>query len=83
MTKVIITIGTLISMSCDQVDKQELSETLNNIQDMKEWMIEDRNNGVIDPDYAEYYIMWLEDSEQLIIEYTNKIRLSKDNIINK
>lgn len=58
-------------MSCAQVDKQELSETLNNIQDMKEWMIEDRNNGVIDPDYAEYYIMWLEDSEQLIIEYTN------------
>ena len=71
MTKIIITIGTLISMSCAQVDKQELSETLNNIQDMKEWMIEDRNNGVIDPDYAEYYIMWLEDSEQLIIEYTN------------
>ena len=58
-------------MSCGQVDKQELSETLNNIQDMKEWMIEDRNNGVIDPEYAEYYIMWLEDSEQLIIEYTN------------
>ena len=71
MTKIIITIGTLISMSCGQVYKQELSETLNNIQDMKEWMIEDRNNGVIDPDYAEYYIMWLEDSEQLIIEYTN------------
>ena len=71
MTKIIITIGTLISMSCGQVDNQELSETLNNIQDMKEWMIEDRNNGVIDPDYAEYYIMWLEDSEQLIIEYTN------------
>ena len=30
-------------MSCGQVDKQELSETLNNIQDMKEWMIEDRD----------------------------------------
>ena len=71
MTKIIITIGTLISMSCGQVDKQELSETLNNIQDMKEWMIEDRNNGVIDSVYAEYYILWLEDSEQLIVEYTN------------
>jgi hypothetical protein len=71
MTKIIITIGTLISMSCGQVDKQELSETLNNIQDMKEWMIEDRNNGVINPIHAEYYILWLEDSEQLIIEYTN------------
>jgi uncharacterized membrane protein (DUF441 family) len=71
MTKIIITIGTLISMSCGQVDNQELSETLNNIQDMKEWMIEDRNNGVIDSVYAEYYILWLEDSEQLIVEYTN------------
>ena len=71
MTKIIITIGTLISMSCGQVDNQELSETLNNIQDMKEWMVEDRNNGVIDSVYAEYYILWLEDSEQLIVEYTN------------
>ena len=60
-----------MTMSCGQENNQELAETLNNIQDMKEWMIEDRNNGVIDPDYAEYYIMWLEDSENLIIEYTN------------
>ena len=59
-----------MSMSCGQVDKRELDETLNNIQNMKEWMIEDRNNGVIDSVYAEYYILWLEDSEQLIVEYT-------------
>ena len=71
MNKIIITIGTLMSMSCGQVDKRELDETLNNIQDMKEWMIEDRNNGVIDSVYAEYYILWLEDSEKLIVEYTN------------
>ena len=71
MIKIIITIGTLMTMSCGQENNQELAETLNNIQDMKEWMMEDRNNGVIDPDYAEYYIMWLEDSENLIIEYTN------------
>lgn len=71
MTKIIITIGTLISMSCGQVDNRELDETLNDIQDMKEWMIEDRNNGVIDSVYAEYYILLLENSEQLIVEYTN------------
>jgi uncharacterized membrane protein (DUF441 family) len=71
MTKIIITIGTLISMSCGQVDNRELDETINNIQDMKEWMIEDRNNGVIDSVYAEYYILLLENSEQLIVEYTN------------
>ena len=71
MNKIIITIGTLMSMSGGQVDNRELDEALNNIQDMKEWMIEDRNNGVIDSVHAEYYILWLEDSEQLIVEYTN------------
>ena len=58
-------------MSCGQVDNRELDETLNDIQDMNEWMIEDRNNGVIDSVYAEYYILLLENSEQLIVEYTN------------
>jgi hypothetical protein len=58
-------------MSGGQVDNRELDEALNNIQDMKEWMIEDRNNGIIDSVYAEYYILWLEDSEKLIVEYTN------------
>jgi hypothetical protein len=71
MNKIIITIGTLMSMSGGQVDNRELDEALNNIQDMKEWMIEDRNNGIIDSVYAEYYILWLEDSEKLIVEYTN------------
>ncbi len=71
MYKLIITIGALISMSCGQVDKQELSETLNNIQDMKEWMIEDRNNGVISPEYADYYIQWLNESEVKLIQITD------------
>ena len=45
--------------------------TIDNIQDMKEWMIEDRNNGVISPEYAEYYIQYLEESEQILINITD------------
>mgnify|MGYP003645902580 CR=1 FL=1 len=77
MYKLIITIGALISMSYGQVDNQELSETLNHIQDMREWMIEDRNNGVIDSVYAEYYILWLNNSEDLLIEHFNKLNTNK------
>ena len=64
-------------MSYGQVDNQELSETLNHIQDMREWMIEDRNNGVIDSVYAEYYILWLNNSEDLLIEHFNKLNTNK------
>ena len=64
-------------MSCNQVDNQEISETLNHIQDMREWMIEDRNNGVIDSVYAEYYILWLNNSEDLLIEHFNKLNTIK------
>jgi hypothetical protein len=77
MYKLIITIGALISMSYGQVDNQELSETLNHIQDMREWMIEDRNNGVIDSVYAKYYILWLNNSEDLLIEHFNKLNTNK------
>ena len=71
MKELIITIGVLVGMAHNQVDKVELNQTIDNIQDMKEWMIEDRNNGVINPDYAEYYIQYLEESEQILINITN------------
>ena len=58
-------------MAHNQVEKRQLMTTIDNIQDMKEWMIEDRNNGVIDPDYAEYYIQYLEESEQILINITD------------
>jgi len=66
-----ITIGVLVGMAHNQVEKRQLMTTIDNIQDMKEWMIEDRNNGVIDPDYADYYIQYLEESEQILINITD------------
>ena len=71
MKELIITIGVLVGMAHNQVEKRQLMTTIDNIQDMKEWMIEDRNNGVIDPDYAEYYIQYLEESEQILINITD------------
>lgn len=71
MKELIITIGVLVGMAHNQVDEVKLNQTIDNIQDMKEWMVEDRNNGVIDPDYAEYYIQYLEESEQILINITN------------
>jgi len=71
MKELIITIGVLVGMAHNQVEKKQLMTTIDNIQDMKEWMIEDRNNGVIDPDYAEYYIQYLEESEQILINITD------------
>ena len=71
MKELIITIGVLVGMTSSPNNKELLNETINDIQDMKEWMIEDRNNGVIPPEYAEYYIQWLTDSEERLIQITD------------
>ncbi len=71
MKELIITIGVLVGMASNQVEKVELNQTIDNIQDMKEWMIEDQKQGVIDSVYADYYIQYLEESEQILISITN------------
>ncbi len=71
MKELIITIGVLVAMASNQVEKVELNQTIDNIQDMKEWMIEDQKQGVIDSVYADYYIQYLEESEQILISITN------------
>ena len=38
---------------------------------MREWMIEDEKQGIIDSDYAEYYIERLNESEDLLINHWN------------
>ena len=75
MKKLIIPIVLLIGVSCstqkETVIYQDFSEALNNIQDMREWMIEDQKQGIIDSDYAEYYIERLNESEDLLINHWN------------
>ena len=48
-----------------------LSESINTIQDMKEWMTQDVENGNIDQELAQTYIDNLEQVENDLIEYVN------------
>ena len=78
MNKTIIIIGLLSGLSC-QPDgtKYELPEKAHwnhlatNIQDMKEWMKEDMKQGIIDSAYAEYYMKYLDEAEDLTIHLYN------------
>jgi len=75
MKKLIIPIVLMVGVSCNTAKEvevyQDFSEALNNIQDMKEWMKEDKVQGVIDEDFANYYIEYLNKSEDLLIEHWN------------
>lgn len=81
MKKLIIPIVLLIGVSCSTQKEtqiyQDFSEALNNIQDMREWMEEDKVSGNINPDYADYYIEYLDQSEDLLIEHFNKLNTTK------
>ena len=78
MNKAIIIIGLLSGLSC-QPDgtKVELpieshwGHLIDNIQDMKEWMREDMKQGIIDSAYAEYYLEYLNEAEDLSIYLYN------------
>ena len=74
MKKILIAVGALGVMSFtgnQLMNTFLLSEALNNVQDMREWMVEDQKQGIIEFDYAEYYIEYLNDTEDLLVEYYN------------
>ena len=77
MKELIITIGVLVAMASNQVEKVELNQTIDNIQDMKEWMIEDQKQGVIDSVYAEYYLQSLNETEWRLMEFAESNRLTQ------
>jgi len=79
MNKLIVIVGVLSSINCQQdgtrvdtIEKASWSYLIGNIQDMKEWMEQDLNNGEIDSAYAEYYINYLDESEDLAIYLNTK-----------
>tara|TARA_R100001198_G_C5149707_1_gene159748 strand:+ start:144 stop:383 length:240 start_codon:yes stop_codon:yes gene_type:complete len=79
MNKLIIMVGMLSSLNCQQdgtrvdiIEKASWNYLIGNIQDMKEWMVQDLNNGKIDSAYAEYYINYLDESEDLAIYLNTK-----------
>ena len=79
MNKLIVIVGMLSSINCQQdgtrvdtIEKASWSYLIGNIQDMKEWMVQDLINGEIDSAYAEYYINYLDESEDLAIYLNTK-----------
>jgi hypothetical protein len=74
MKKLFLSITTLSLMSFTSVKIYQnylLSESINTIQDMKEWMTQDVENGNIDQELAQTYIDNLEQVENDLIEYVN------------
>ena len=74
MKKILIAVGALgvMSFTTNQIlHTYQLSEAINNIQDMKEWMKEDIHCGVIDEEYGDSYIEWLNETEDLLIDFYN------------
>ncbi len=79
MNKLIITIGLLSGLSCqkdgtrvDYNEKIKMYESINHIQDMKEWMKSDVDNDNIITDLGEFYIENLNEVEDILIELYNK-----------
>ncbi len=83
MNKIILTIGIASSLlvlpakkdgtivnSVEQ-NKYLLSEALNNVQNMREWMLSDIDNDNITTDLGEFYIKNLNEVEDMLIELAN------------
>ena len=84
MNKIILTIGVASSLLASpaekdgtivnsvEINKYLLSEALNNVQDMKEWMQSDVDKDNIITDLGEYYIEYLNETEDMLLEFSNK-----------
>jgi hypothetical protein len=77
MKKIILSISALALMSftANTVYNYHLGEAVTNVQDMKEWMMQDVESGRIDPELAEHYMYWLEQTEEHLIELSEENRL--------
>lgn len=74
MKKLLMIIGTLgaISFTTNQVmNTWLLSEAINDVQDMQEWLEQDIYNGRIDQSVASDYLETLELAEDRLIKYYN------------
>jgi hypothetical protein len=67
--KIMKLLGVLLLMvSCNSKKNRILDDSITTIKDMKEWMIQDQQNEIIDYDYAEYYIEYLDKVENDLIK---------------
>lgn len=67
--KIMKLLGVLLLMvSCNSKKNRILDDSITTVKDMKEWMIQDQQNEIIDHDYAEYYIEYLDKVENDLIK---------------
>ena len=78
MNKIILTIGMASSLLVSPtkkdstiIDSVELSEAINSVQDMKEWMQSDIDKDNIITDLGEFYIENLNEVEDMLIKLSN------------
>ena len=75
MNKIIIGITVLGAMSFTSNQlyySTQLVYAMNNIEDMKEWIIQDVENNKIDSEYAEFYFETLDETQGFIQDFYNK-----------
>ena len=77
MKKLLIAASTLAMMSftANKVYNYHLGEAVTNVQDMKEWMMQDIEYGRIDPELGQYYIEYLNMTEDHLIKLAEENRL--------
>ena len=77
MKKILISISALalLSFTTNKVINYKLGESITNIQDMKEWMMQDIESGRINPELGEHYMYWLEETEDHLLELAEENRL--------
>ena len=75
MKKLIISIGALgvMSFTSNQMYySTQLVWAMDNMEDMKEWISEDVNNGIIPEEIAENYFETLDETHSFINDFYNK-----------
>jgi len=78
MKKILIAIGALgvMSFTTNQlINTWQLSEAINDVQDLQEWMHEDINNGRLDESVGSDYLQTLQEAEYRMIEYIEANRI--------
>ena len=75
MKKIIIGIAALGAMSFTSNQlyySTQLVYAMNNIEDMKEWLVQDIENNKINSEYAEFYFETLDETHGFILDFYNK-----------
>jgi len=48
-----------------------INSAIDNVQDMREWMTVDIDQGMVVEQFGEYYLQWLDDTEKILINYAS------------